>query len=288
MSKPWQFYYYTLFGAIGGLLAWLVIGLVPTGPWQVHLANGFIGAGIGLFIGGALGTVEGLVIKRSVWRTLLGLLSGVLLGTTGGALGLLLGGFVFIQIQGGLIGRMLGWMALGFFLGAAQGIMGFKLRRFLLGMAGGTLAGLVGGALYELFTQAFLQQSSQAQVFLSALGLVLIGASLGIIIPLTIEIARQGLIRVLSGRRTGNEISVIGDTSLGCSDACDVYIPDENVEQRQAIIRKTKSGFIIHNLGTAHAFHVNKIPLLPGSQTALRNGDRIQIGQVLLQFITRG
>jgi hypothetical protein len=288
MSKSWQFYYNTLFGAIGGLVAWLTIGMVPTGPWQVHLANAFVGAGIGLFIGGALGTVEGLVIKRSFWRTLFGVASGVLLGAFGGALGLLLGGLVFIQLQGGFIGRILGWTALGFFLGTAQGVMGFNLRRFLLGMTGGTLAGLVGGALYEFFTQAFLQQSEQAQLFLSALGLVLLGTSLGIIIPLTIDIARQGLIRVLDGRRAGSEISVIGPTSLGSSDACDVYIPDEQVEKRQAMIKKGGSGFMIHNLGSSQVFYLNKSPLQPGSQAALRNGDRIQLGAVLIQFITRG
>ena len=288
MSKPWQFYYNTLFGAIGGLIAWLLIGLVPTGPWQVHLANSFVGALIGMFIGGALGTVEGLVIKRSFGRTLLGVISGVLLGVLGGGFGLLLGGFVFIQIKGGLIGRMLGWMALGFFLGAAQGLMGFKLRRLLLGTLGGTIAGLVGGALYELFTQAFLQQSETAQVFLSAVGLVLIGASLGIIIPLTIEIARQGLVRVMSGRRAGNEISVLGATTVGSSDACDVFIPDGNIEKKQAVIQKTHNGFLIHNLGTARTLRINQAPLPPGGQAALRNGDQIQVGEVLLQFITRG
>ena len=51
MSKAWQIYYSAIFGAIGGLLAWFVVGALPTGAWNIHLANLFVGAEVGLFIG---------------------------------------------------------------------------------------------------------------------------------------------------------------------------------------------------------------------------------------------
>ncbi len=283
MTKSWQIYYNAVFGAIGGLLAWLVVGMISTGEWEVHLANAFVGAGIGLFIGGALGMVEGLFIKRSVLRTITGGFRGVIAGVIGGGFGLLFGGITFLLIQGGLIARMLGWMALGLFLGLGQGVLSFKFKRAFYGLIGGTLAGLVGGALYEVFTQAFLEQSAEAQVYLSAVGLILIGMSLGSIIPLTIEIAREGLIVVLTGHRANTEISVIGDTQIGSSDACEVYVPDKSVDKRQALVSKTQQGFFIYNHGDL-PFTVNQALVSSGEQAPLGQKAQIQMGETLLSF----
>lgn len=243
MTKAWQVYYNSVFGAIGALIAWLVLGQIDTMTWNVHLGNVFVGAGIGLFIGGSLGVVDGLFVKRSVAKTLLGVLGGALAGMVSGLVGLFLGGVVFDLIEGGLIARILGWMTFGAFLGLGQGLVNWHWKRAVYGFIGGTVAGLVGGALYELFTQAFLQQSDQAQVFLSAVGLVLIGISLGFIIPLSVTIigglmAQRGLVVYLNGPRKGTEIELIGRATIGSSDACDVYVPDRSVEKQQAQIEK--------------------------------------------------
>jgi hypothetical protein len=286
MTKFWQIYYNAVFGAIGGLLAWLVVGMIPTGEWDVHIANAFMGAGIGLFIGGALGVVEGLIIKRSVLRTITGGFRGVIAGVVGGGFGLLFGGITFLLIQGGLIARMLGWMALGLFLGLGQGVLSFKFKRAFYGLIGGTLAGLVGGALYEVFTQAFLDQSADAQVYLSAAGLILIGMSLGSIIPLTIEIAREGLIVILTGRRANTEVSVIGDTLIGSSDACEVYVPGKNVDKKQAVVTKEGQGFVIRNRGD-QPFSVNQSLVSAGDQVPLGREAQIQMGETRLSFKAR-
>jgi len=286
MTKFWQIYYNAVFGAIGGLLAWLVVGMIPTGAWDVHIANAFMGAGIGLFIGGALGVVEGLIIKRSVLRTITGGFRGVIAGVVGGGFGLLFGGITFLLIQGGLIARMLGWMALGLFLGLGQGVLSFKFKRAFYGLIGGTLAGLVGGALYEVFTQAFLDQSADAQVYLSAAGLILIGMSLGSIIPLTIEIAREGLIVILTGRRANTEVSVIGDTLIGSSDACEVYVPGKSVDKKQAVVTKEGQGFVIRNRAD-RPFTVNQTLVSSGDQVPLGREAQIQMGETRLSFKAR-
>ena len=286
MTKFWQIYYNAVFGAIGGLLAWLVVGTISTGGWEVHLANAFVGAGIGLFIGGALGMVEGLFIKRSVLRTITGGFRGVIAGVIGGGFGLLFGGITFLLFEGGLVARMLGWMALGLFLGLGQGVLSFKFKRAFYGLIGGTIAGLVGGALYEVFTQAFLEQSADAQVYLSAVGLILIGMSLGSIIPLTIEIAREGLIVILTGRRANTEVSVIGDTLIGSSDACEVYIPDTSVDKKQAVVTKDGQDFVIRNRGD-QSFTVNQTLVSSGDQVPLGREAQIQMGETLLSFRAR-
>ncbi len=289
MTKAWQIYYNAVFGAIGALIAWLIIGLVDATSWNVHLANLFIGAGVGFFIGGALGAVEGLVIKRSMPRAVFGVIIGVIAGVLSGMVGLFLGGLVFVLIEGGLFARMLGWMALGTFLGLGQGIFSLNFRRALYGAIGGAAAGLVGGALYELFTQVFLDQSDQAQVFLSAVGLVLIGVSLGSIIPLSVSVigglmAQRGLVVYLNGPRQNTEIELIGDASVGSSDACDIYVPDKNVEKKQARIKKGAQGFEIHNLGQAKVFVVDEQDLPPGGALNLTNGAVIRMGDIRLRF----
>lgn len=305
MTKAWQFYYNAIFGAIGGLLAWLVIGQIKTTAWNIHLANAFSGAGIGFFIGGALGTVEGLLIKRSLIRMMIGILGGITAGLFSGLVGLLLGGIAFVIIEGGLIARMLGWMALGIFLGLGQGLVSLQFRRALYGLAGGALAGLVGGALYELFTQVFLEQSETVQMFLSAAGLVLMGVSLGIIIPLSISVigslmAERGLIVYLNGPRMSTEIELIGSADLGSSDACQVYVSDANVEKKQALIDKVSSKprlaldkrsaiktgefFEIHNIGSQKTFWVDQTPIPPGQAAPLENGAQIVMGDIQLRF----
>lgn len=286
MTRFWQIYYNTVLGALGGLLTWLVIGLVPTASWPVHAANGFVGAGIGAILGAVLGSADGVIIKRSFQRALLGALSGSAVGLVGGALGLLAGGLLFIGLQGGLVPRMLGWMLVGLALGLGHSILSRRRKRISYSLIGGTLAGLAGGALYELLTQAFLENSAQAQVYLGAAGLILIGAFLGSIIPLTLEMAREGRLVVRNGRRANMEISVIGKTAIGASDSCEVYLPDPAVAPRQAVIDRSSSGFQIHNTGDS-PFTVNQVSLQSGQRGALGDGDMIQMGGTQLRFYAR-
>ena len=287
MTKAWQIYFNAIFGAIGGMLAWLLIGQIETGSWEVTTANLIVGALIGLFIGIFLGSVDGIIIKKSARRTLVGLLIGGFAGIFGGMLGLLLGGMAFTSIGGGLIARMIGWLAFGLFLGLGLSVLSFNIKRAIFAMIGGAIAGLIGGTLYELFTQTFIDQSGDIQVFLSVLGLILIGMSLGIIIPVTVEIAREGVILVLNGRRKGWEVSVLGDTTLGSSDASDVYVPDENVERKQAVVNKTQSGFAISNVGQSSHFLVNQNIVVPGNQITLPNKAVITMGETKIQFQAR-
>ena len=59
MSRRIQIYYSAVFSAIGGQLAWFVVGLFPTASWNLWIATAFIGAGAGLCIGAAIGVVDG-------------------------------------------------------------------------------------------------------------------------------------------------------------------------------------------------------------------------------------
>ncbi len=304
MSKAWQIYFNIILGCIGGILGWLVVGLIPMQDWNVHLANTLSGVGVGMFIGACIGAMEGLFVKRSFLRTLLGVLGGFFAGAISGGLGLGIGGLAFVFIGGqnipflteplfasftlgGFLARIIGWISFGLFLGLGLGLLSFKMKRIMFSVLGGVAAGIFGGVVYEGLTQVFLQNSGQAQVFLSAIGIVLIGACLGGIIAATVELAKEAMIRVLSGRRANTEISVIGKTTIGSSDACNVYIPDEGVMKTHALVLKTAKGFAIHNMSDNKPIQVNQTSLASGASQTLKDGDVLAIGAAKLRFMMR-
>jgi hypothetical protein len=304
MNKTWQIYFNVVLGCIGGILGWLIVGLIPMDDWNVHLSNVLSGIGVGLFIGGAIGMMEGLLVKRSILRTFLGLIGGTIAGAISGGLGLGLGGLAFVFIGnletsfltdplfgsftlGGFLARIIGWVSFGAFLGLGLGMLSLKIKRIGFSLLGGMIAGLIGGIIYDLLTQVFLQNSGQAQVFLSAVGIVLIGACLGGIIAATVELAKDAMIKVIAGKRTNTEISVIGRTTIGSSDACDVYIPDEGVKKNHAQVLKEAKGFIIQNTADNQPVLVNQTTLATGATLPLKDGDLITIGAAKMQFKLR-
>jgi hypothetical protein len=293
MTKSLQIYYNAAFGALGGLIAWWLVGLLPTATWNLWLATAFIGVGAGLFIGGAVGAVDGAVTKRSLPRTLIGLVLGGLAGLVSGVAGLLIGQAGFLITGGGFLGRTLGWTMLGLFLGIGEGAVERKLKRAAYGLVGGAVAGVIGGLIYEGLTQAFLQRSGEVQVWLGALGLALIGASLGGITALAVEaIARvidKGVLVVKSGSRAGTEVRVVDHARLGSYDGCEVYLPGgRSVEKEHAVVIKRAEGFYVMPSPKAPGAStlINQHQLAPGGQK-LNNGDAITMGDVTVVFEAR-
>lgn len=289
MTKFWQVYYHGVFGAVGALIAWQIIGLVDTSTWNVHLANLATGSGFGLVVGAALGIVDGALVRRSPVWTLIGAGGGAAVGALSGLLGLWLGGIIFIKIGGGLLARVLGWIVFGACLGAGMGAVRLSFKRAVYGVVGGALGGLLGGLLYELFTQLFLQRSEQVQMVLSALGLALMATALGVMIPLAVTVigvwrAERGLIVYLNGPRQGTEIELVGPVAVGSSDACEVYVPDVHVEKRQAKIYNGSQGFWVRNIGALQPFYVDQSLVTPGRELTLPDGAFLQFGEISLRF----
>ena len=286
MSKARQIYYNAVFGAIGGLLGWLAVGSINTGGWNIWLAYAFVGAGVGLFIGGMAGAVEGIVIKQSAPRAALGALAGAAAGLISGLLGLLLGEAGFLLLGGGLVGRSLGWLLLGLFLGIGEGVVSRSMRRLSYGGIGGTLAGAVGGIVYEGMTQAFLDRSDTVQMIVGALGLILIGACLGSIIPLTIFVAAaRGTLLVRSGKREGMEVAVVDAITLGSYDGCEVYLPgDPGIEKKHARIYRKGGQFFIEDLGSHSGTFVDGMRMSPGSAMEIRKGAKVRLGSTVVEL----
>ena len=286
-----QIYYNALFGAIGGLLGWLIVGSFPTQTWNIWLSSAFIGAGVGLFIGLAVGAMEGLIIKRSPKQALRGAFLGAGIGLISGMIGMIVGEVIFLAIKGGLLARALGWMVFGLMLGLGQGLLDRRSRRRISYSAlGGTVAGLVGGLMFELLTQVFLRNSGSAQIVLSGLGLILIGACLGGIIPLSLDVLRRiakdkGTLIVRTGRRAGLEAAVLDSVRLGSYDGCEVYLPgDPGVAAEHARIAKTADGFLVTPLGGVITINGQQVA---GPGRPLVDGDILQVGNTVIGFEAR-
>lgn len=297
MNRGRQIYYNALFGAIGGLLAWQVVGMFATGAWPLTPANAFIGAGVGLFIGFATGAVDGLVNKSALRPALLGAVKGALVGLGSGALGMILGGLLFVVSGGGFQGRMLGWVLLGLLLGLGNGLVARSPRRAAYGALGGAVAGAIGGLLYELLTQLFARQATadaaantaamdNAQMIMSALGLILLGACLGAIIPMTLSLLAQGRLRVLNGPRTGLEVDVLDAVTLGSYDGCALYLPgDKAIARKHARVHRQNRRFFVTDLDSPSGTQVNGARLAPGAAVAIDKGARIQLGQAVVELL---
>ena len=205
---------------------------------------------------------------------------------------------------GGFVARALGFMLLGLCLGLGEGLAGRADiqsgaggsriqtgKRISYSLVGGTLAGLVGGLLYEGLTQVFLRDSDAAQVVLGGLGLILIGACLGGIIPLSVEaiarVAGRGSLVVLDGRRKGLEESVVDAVTLGSYDGCNIYLPgDAGIDGKHATVYKGKDGFFVRNISKkGFPIQVDGVQLLPGmADQRLQSGGLIVLGQTRVQF----
>ncbi len=290
MNRFMQIYYNAVFGALGGLIGWFIVGSFATGEWNVYLAYTFVGAGVGACIGLMTGAVSGMIVQRSLPRAIIGAILGSIAGFISGILGLLIGEVFFLVIGGGLIGRALGWTLLGLFLGMGDGLINLKLKRAGYGAIGGIVAGVLGGLMYETMTQMFLTTSDTIQIIVGALGVILIGACLGGIIPLSIEligtIVGKATLVVMNGKRQGLTISVIDTTTLGSSDACEVYLPmDPGIAKKHAVVYQGKDGFYARELEAGNGSFVNTTPIpkqAPGYK--LKPGDQIRLGQTIVAF----
>lgn len=284
MSQARQIYYNAVFGALGGLLAWLIVGSFETGRWNIWLAYAFVGAGVGLCIGALTGAVEGAVVKQSASQALIGMGWGAVAGAVGGLLGMLIGERFFLWFGGGLVGRSLGWMFLGLFLGLGEGVVARSRRRSSYGALGGALAGLVGGLVYETLTQAFIDYSDAAQMIAGGLGLILIGPALGSLIPLA-QIIRAPRLMVRTGRKAGTEIAVVDQALLGSYDGCDVYLPgDPDIADQHALVLRHNGSFVIRDLGAGRETWVQGALLPVGAESAIKQGDCIRLGSTEVEL----
>lgn len=288
MSKRLQIYYSAVFGALGGLAGWWAVGSFATQAWGIWAAALFVGAGLGAAVGALVSASDGAMIKRKPARALRDGILGGLAGLLAGAAGMLFAQAAFLALSGGWVGRPLSWMLLGALIGAGDLLVSRRPQRAAYAALGGLAGGLLGGLLYEGLTRLFLASSGAAQVWLGGVGLAIVGACIGALIPLARQVFARGELRVLAGEQAGLVREVTDTATIGRYDGNDLYLPDPGVAWRHAVVRRADGGFVLELLpNTDGAARVGEAPLAPGERRPLRSGDRIRIGGAELEFTAR-
>jgi len=299
-----RIYFNAVFGALGGLLGWVLFGVLgERNPSYASVFGIFTQQNINTFLGGAVigGAIGYFVVSveairdQSLVRFARLASYGVLLGIVGGALGMFIGDQVnhaLISVFGGslavtMFARGLGWSLLGVAIGMSEGIAARSLGKFSYGILGGLLGGMVGGALFELF-HSFARASLSTTYFWSALGLVILGACIGSLTALVQSVFQPANVRVIRGWQEGREYPLEKPaTLLGRAENADIALfRDMKVEKRHCAIKRYHEKFVLVNNGAPpENTLVNERPV--AATIELHDGDRIQLGNVLLRFQLR-
>ena len=284
MSRRMRTYYYTVVGAIGGLIAWRLsdlLGLSFTASLTLNelIVGGLIGLSIGLLIGAAEGIVT--LSPRRMLRT--AVVAGPL-GLAAGAIGLVLGEAAFQLLGGEAAGRLLGWAVFGTLLGLAESASG--RTQMWKGALGGMLGGAVGGTLIEIARRGYADP-----VLGKAVGLVLLGASVGAFIALITVLLSQAWLEVTSGKLKGAEfvldkfLHAGGPTAIIGSDAlkADIALPDPDIAPQHALLSGSGTHVSLKDLSLSGVFVDNRRI----QATALADRQRIRLGNTELVYHER-
>jgi hypothetical protein len=276
MNRRLRIYYYSIFGAIGGLIGWQISNLLGLSfISNIYLSDAVVGALVGLSIGLTIGITEGALTLNLVQLARSGLFSG-LLGLGAGAVGLPLSEGLFQVVGAGLLGRVIGWALFGLLIGLAQGFVGRS--QAWKGMIGGFLGGALGGLLLE-----GVQRLLKTSITGKAIGLVLLGASLGAFISLIVVLLSHAWLEVTSGKLKGTEFLLdkfmhsrgpaiaIGSSAL----KSEIVLPDPDIAPQHAMLTGDGAHFTIKDMSLSGTFlNKRRVELaLLGNNNTLRMGN---------------
>jgi hypothetical protein len=310
MALVSRIYFNAVFGALGGLLGWMLFGVFGDKSaadserfwgspvfWQLLRGGALIGGAIGYFVV----SVEA-IRDRSLIRFVRLASYGVVLGLVGGALGILIGDWVNFLLVGKLgasrqetvrhllgtmFARGLGWMLLGLAVGLSEGIAARSLGKFSYGAIGGAIGGFIGGGLFGFALDRANATGGHAALW-GAVGLIILGACIGSLSALVQGVFQPASVKVLRGWQEGREYPLDKpDSLLGRDEHADIALfRDMRVEKKHAIIQREGQRYLLLNNEAPPDFtRVNDRPVAQSCD--LHDGDRIQLGNIILRFQLR-
>jgi Inner membrane component of T3SS, cytoplasmic domain len=281
MNRRMRTYYYAVFGAIGGLVGWQISNLLGLSfIANIYLSEAIVGALVGLSIGLLIGIVEGVLTRNLVQAGKSGLFSG-LLGLAAGAIGLPLSEWLFQTVGAGILGRALGWSVFGLMIGIAEGVSGRS--QVWKGLLGGLLGGAVGGYLLEA-SYSLIKNSLVGK----AIGLMLLGASVGAFISLIVVLLASAWLEVTSGKLKGTEFILdkfmrakgpaiaIGSSAL----KSEIVLPDPDIAPQHAMLTGDGSHFTLKDMSLSGSF-INKKRI---ERAQLTNNSTIRMGNTEMVY----
>jgi hypothetical protein len=310
-------FYTATAGALGALLGW---GLVEPfwGERQMAQIRDF--QQLGWFVamtvlleiataGGAaaaIGAVEGAV-SRNWSRALVGAMIGLGIGAAGAVVLFFPCGMIYNLLCSGagiigdapqvggrydlnranmmgqvawLVARALAWAPIGVVVGLGPAIQMRSKKLAFNGIIGGLIGAFLGGLLFNPLYQIFKGD----EAWLSrAFGFAVIGVGTGAMIGLVENLAKSAWLHVRAGALEGKQFILYKNpTVLGSSPKCEIFLfKDEEIEPKHAAIHQYGNRYEIEDLDSPAGTFVNgrKITRQP-----LKNGDRIYIGETVLDF----
>lgn len=276
-------------GAMGALLGLYVYvemmrpyaGLRQSdGQWWAR--DVIAGVCLGGFIGFCLNAIEPLRDGAPLKLARAGSWGGIA-GAMGGAAGLVIGEMVLGGLRGGTFGRAVSWAILGLAIGASQGLAYRSRQRLVFGLIGGGIGGFLGGYSFEWLRERLGNRYDLSQ----GLGVVLLGAGLGLFLAFVEQALRRAWVVVQSGRQEGRAYLLSqGTSSIGLDERATVGLfGDKTVARRHAQIVSGPTGYVLEPVDGGGKIRVNGAA--SSGPVVLADGDRIELGRTQLTFRKR-
>jgi len=297
MSFRLFIFYCSLCGAWAAFAGW---ALGRPANLESGMKEGVRALYLGLLVALALGIGDALwnFLLRQVIPLLLRVLVVVAVGAAGGFAGGYLGQALYGPSQQ-VVFLVLGWTLTGLLIGAAIGAYDYlsclllgrdrrgARRKLLNGVLGGAAGGVLGGLLYVLLggTWAGLFRAKNADLWSpSAVGFVVLGACIGLLIGLAQVILKEAWVKVESGFRRGRELILSKpETTIGRAEGCDIGLfGDPAVGRLHARIVQQGGRYILADAATPDGTYLNDQRIY--QPTPLQSGDAIRLGNCVLRF----
>ena len=179
--------------------------------------------------------------------------------------------------------RGIGWSIMGLGIGIAIGLIRAEKKRIIYCALGGLAGGFVGGFLFNFIVAAFSTGEDDTGVVGRAIGILIMGALIGLGIGLLEQIAKQAWLKVVRGEFEGKEYLVFsGTTSIGNNSKNTIVLfKDKLVSPHHCDIIQDGGRFVLVDRGSPMGTIVNGMRV---TQKVLKQGDTIAIGNSVLIF----
>jgi hypothetical protein len=305
MSFRLYIFYCSLCGAWAALLGWALgrwLLLLRHGEpvWRLETETGVKAMCLGLLVAWTLGVVDAVwnFSLRQIGQLLQRVFVVVGVGAVGGFAGGYLGQVLYGPTQQAIY-LVLGWTVTGLLIGAAIGAYDYlsclllgrdrrgARRKLFNGVLGGTAGGVLGGLLYVFLSDAWADLFRGKGTDLwspSAVGFVVLGACIGLLIGLAQVILKEAWVKVEAGFRRGRELILSkAETTIGRAEACDIGLfGDPAVERMHARIVQQGGRYLLVDADTSGGTYLNDQRVFQPSP--LQSGDAIRLGSCVLRF----
>ncbi|MBY0524345.1 MAG: FHA domain-containing protein [Gemmataceae bacterium] len=297
-------YYCALCGGWAAFIVWALQQFSGVASKTEGVVKGvIIGSLLGLLLALVVGTLDALLNSVSYTRFIRVVIC-VAVGFFGSMIASLVGETLFDKF-GLLAFKVVGWTIVGVVIGISIGIfdlmraisaregMRQAIRKIINGIIGGGIGGFIGGFIQATFGSIPIPWSDDGTLkgwlprSSLALGLVILGMCIGLLIGLAQVLLKEAWVKVEQGFRAGRELILSKpDTSVGRAESCDIGLfGDNKVEKMHARIVLRGDRYMLVDVNTPDGTYLNEQRI--SGPTPLSSGDMIRVGRNVLRFEER-